>query len=648
MKKIIYTLLIVVSSSFTACQGYLDVVPDGDIETIETTFEKREDAYKWLKTCYAMIVNETADIAFSPAYWGTDEVVADEYFRNRFIESPQYLGGLFIGDGLQMAQNPYGGAWTSRSFYGGIRYCNIFLEHIDGVYNMREDEKTIWKAEVQAVKAQYYFELLRRYGPFILVPENISATATIEEMQQPRRPIDECVKAIVDLCDEAIPSLPHFRDQETNHYCYFNKEAAATLKAMALLYAASPLFNGNDMLRNMVNKNGDRLFPEYDKEKWRLAAEAADDALTICRTGGRTLITGSTDRPTPMLNIMRDIEKSSVDYGYTNTEAILLVRRQLGSDPAMYYHPVFDPSDYHYDAYTIGGFGASMKMASMFYTEHGLPLDEDKQWMASRYSMTREVDQRYANVVPINKNILSLHRRREPRFYADIAAHGTIWFRKGLSYAGNEGFEVNCLQGGNCGSPVKMFDSNIAQCLSGYYIKKYDNSDVSLYSYMLNNSSECAMVMLRLPDLLLASAEAWNEYLDAPDERVYGPLDQVRVRAGIAKVRDAWQSYARNPQKVTTKAGMRGIIHDEWNIEFMFEGRRFYNLRRWMTAPEELNTPLYGWNILGDTEERFFNNFVEPVPVWKKRGFSVPRDYFFPIGSEEVMITGCKQNPGWD
>ncbi len=93
---------------------------------------------------------------------------------------------------------------------------------------------------------------------------------------------------------------------------------------------------------------------------------------------------------------------------------------------------------------------------------------------------------------------------------------------------------------------------------------------------------------------------------------------------------------------------MRGIIHDEWNIEFMFEGRRFYNLRRWMTAPEELNTPLYGWNILGDTEERFFNNFVEPVPVWKKRGFSVPRDYFFPIGSEEVMITGCKQNPGWD
>ena len=39
---------------------------------------------------------------------------------------------------------------------------------------------------------------------------------------------------------------------------------------------------------------------------------------------------------------------------------------------------------------------------------------------------------------------------------------------------------------------------------------------------------------------------------------------------------------------------MREIIQQEWTIEFAFEGRRFWNLRRWMTAPEELNTPQYG------------------------------------------------------
>ena len=83
-------------------------------------------------------------------------------------------------------------------------------------------------------------------------------------MQQPRRPIDEVVKAIVELCDAAIPKLPYYKEQEQNHYAYFSKEGAAALKAMTLLYAASKLFNGNTMMADMVNKNGERLFPAYD------------------------------------------------------------------------------------------------------------------------------------------------------------------------------------------------------------------------------------------------------------------------------------------------------------------------------------------------------------------------------------------------
>ena len=203
------------------------------------------------------------------------------------------------------------------------------------------------------------------------------------------------------------------------------------------------------------------------------------------------------------------------------------------------------------------------------------------------------------------------------------------------------------LQGQRMGTSSKNYDIQTPQNLTGYYIKKFDNADVAFKDYYSNSTSESGDILLRLPDLLLASAEAWNEYLDKPDDRVYAPLDRVRVRAGIDKVRDAWNNYARNPQKVTTQAGMREIIRQEWNIEFAFEGRRFYNLRRWMTAHEELNTPLYGWNILGDTEERFFNNYTKPIVVWKKRSFTAPRDYLFPIGSEEVMISGCVQNPDW-
>ena len=630
-------------SVISGCSNYLDVVPDNDIETIETTFEKREGAYSWFKTCYSMITMDISDIMTCPAYWGTDEVVADDYIR---LNNPTVMPGIMIADGLQMAQSPYGNVWKSTKFYGGIRYCNLFLDHIDGVYNMQQKEKDLWKAEIQALKAQYYFELMRRYGPIILVPENIDAAASIEVMQQPRRPIDEVVKAIVDLCDLAIPKLPYYREQEQNHYAYFSKEGAAALKAMALLYAASPLFNGNKMMADMKNKQDERLFPEYDRNKWKTAAEAADEALKIAEEGGKELVQGSTVWPTSMLNTIRNIQQSCLDYDYANKEALLCVRHQRFTPPVFYHFRVPEEDQDYYDQFRIGGFGASMKMVEMFYTEHGLPLSEDKQWVASRYEKSRENDERYRNVVPLNEEVLSLHLRREPRFYADIAAHGTYWYKKTVG-GGNEPLYCNCLQGQRMGTSSKNYDIQTPQNLTGYYIKKFDNADVAFKDYYSNSTSESGDILLRLPDLLLASAEAWNEYLDKPDDRVYAPLDRVRVRAGIDKVRDAWNNYARNPQKVTTQAGMREIIRQEWNIEFAFEGRRFYNLRRWMTAHEELNTPLYGWNILGDTEERFFNNYTKPIVVWKKRSFTAPRDYLFPIGSEEVMISGCVQNPDW-
>lgn len=642
-KSFIYSLLFLSFVSFTGCQKYLDVVPDNDIETIEVTFEKREDAYTWFKTCYSMIVMDISDINTNPAFWGTDEVVADDYSR---LNVAYGIPGLLIADGLQMAQTPYGDVWKSTKFYGGIRYCNLFLQHIDNVYNMLQEEKDLWRAEIQALKALYYFELMRRYGPIVLVPENIDAAAPIEQMQQPRRPIDEVVEAIVELCDEAIPNLPYYKEQQQNHYGYFSKEGAAALKAMTLLYAASSLYNGNTMMADMVNRNGERLFPAYDREKWKTAAEAADEALEIAAAGGKQLYQGSTEWPTPMLNTIRDIQQSCLNIDYKNKETLLCVRHQRLTPP-VFYHPKFTEEDLnYYDQYCVGGFGASMKMVEMYYTEHGLPLSEDKQWLPSRHAMTTESDERYKNILPLGEDLLSLHCRREPRFYANIAAHNTYWYKKSAEGV-NEPMLCECLQGQMMGTSSKRYDSSIPQCLTGYYVKKFDNADVALKDYYMNSSSEAGDIIFRLPDLLLASAEAWNEYLDAPDERVYNPLDQIRTRAGIAKVRDAWKTYARNPQKVETQAGMREIIRQEWNIEFAFEGRRFYNLRRWMTAHEELNSPLYGWNIIGDTEERFYNNNKEPIIVWRKRSFTAPRDYFFPIGSEEVMISGCVQNPGW-
>ena len=74
------------------------------------------------------------------------------------------------------------------------------------------------------------------------------------------------------------------------------------------------------------------------------------------------------------------------------------------------------------------------------------------------------------------------------------------------------------------GTSSKNYDIQTPQNLTGYYIKKFDNADVAFKDYYSNSTSESGDILLRLPDLLLASAEAWNEYLDKPDAVSYTHL----------------------------------------------------------------------------------------------------------------------------
>ena len=63
--------------------------------------------------------------------------------------------------------------------------------------------------------------------------------------------------------------------------------AALALRAKVLLYAASPLMNGQtpaDIASELVDDQGNRLLPEaYDESKWAKAAAAAKDVIELNR-----------------------------------------------------------------------------------------------------------------------------------------------------------------------------------------------------------------------------------------------------------------------------------------------------------------------------------------------------------------------------
>ena len=80
----------------------------------------------------------------------------------------------------------------------------------------------------------------------------------------------------------------------------------------------------------------------------------------------------------------------------------------------------------------------------------------------------------------------------------------------------------------------------------------------------------------------------------------------------------------------------------------MFEGHRFWAVRRWGTAIDEgWHDKPQAWVVTAQTWQGFYNNFQGPVTVWDKAAFNPSRDYLFPIKSEEAMISGIVQNPGW-
>ena len=638
-KHYLYIMIAIISSVFTACD-YLDLVPEKDIETFESIFERKASADVWLtQSTEFMASSSFTGFTANVGVTGADELVTGDQAR-------KFCRLFKIGDGLQASQDPLDNIWTAT--YYSIRMLNTFIERIDDVYNMTDAEKRNWKAEAIAVKAFYYFELVKRYGPIVLVPKNIDVNADLSEMQIPRSHVDTCFNEIVRLLDEAIPELYYGRERIASHKLFPSREGAMALKARVLLYQASPLFNGNEFYVNFKDKSGKPYFStEVDPEKWRRAAEAADEAVQLCLDLGYKLKNGEGDKATKLLNQMRNVEMSIWDPNYQGEEAIFLT----GTSGCMHTYvvytlPIFPEG--HPDRWVSinGGVAPSMKMVEMFYTRNGLPLDMDKTWnYANRYKMGREVSNEYANVVELNADVLNLHLKREPRFYANIAADRCYWQRGATS---DKNMLVECYQGETFGLHETYLDASTYQNLTGYYLKKFSRTEVPTYQYTSNVGSigDCRWPMIRLAELYLIQAEAWNEY-EGPSEKVYKPLNKVRERAGIPDVEDSWENFSTQPNRIKTKEGMRDIIRHENAVEFAFEGHRFWDLRRWKIAHEELNDKLLGWNVLGDNERKFYNNYEGPVVVWDKATFVSPRDYLYPIKAEEAMIAGYVQNPGW-
>ncbi|AUP77917.1 RagB/SusD family nutrient uptake outer membrane protein [Flavivirga eckloniae] len=628
MKIVLKTIFVtIIALQMLSCDEYLDVTPD-NIATLDNVFNRRNTAEQYLFTCYSYIPSH-ASVNDNPGFLGADEMWSVPSSSN---------GNFQIAKGNQGVVEPYTNLW--KRMYQGIRICNIFLENIETVPDLTSAEKNRWVSEVKFLKAYYHYTLLRMYGPIVLVKENLLVSDDVETVKVPRSPIDECFDYIIELLDESYKDLPDRIENEVSELGRITKAISISLKAQILVSVASPLFNGNSDYGGFRNKDGTPLFNSvYDEAKWQIAADACKAAIEYCESVGHRLylyeprfsqydLSPTTLTKLSIRNSLTEKWNPEIIWANTNSYVIDLQGKATprGLDPNL--------GD---NGETRGDMAPPLKIVEKFYSANGVPINEDITYdYEGRFDLETPTAEHKYNLKE-GYTTAKLNFNREPRYYASLGFDGGIWYGQGRY---DDESDDLLFVSSKMGQPASMIVLH-AFSTTGYWPKKFVHFQSIVNPGNTYTTENYPFPVIRLNDLYLLYAEALNE-ARGPSTEVYEYLDRVRTRAGIPNVERAWSDFSKNPGKVRSKDGLREIIHQERTIELAFEGYRFWDLRRWKTAVNELNKPITGWDL--DQEEAL--GYYREKLIYKQT--FIPRDYFWPIEEKAILSnSNLVQNPGW-
>ncbi|NQX38489.1 Starch-binding associating with outer membrane [Pedobacter steynii] len=602
MKKFIYISLISCLTLASSCKKYLDQVPN-DRLTLEETFANRASAEKFLANVYNNIPDEFGQRNpggnKNAGLWtgGSDE--AD--FVWGFVQSNSMnIGSWDANTGF------VGDFWNN--YYRGIRSASFFMANVDKVSNdMSPELKVQYKAEARALRAMYYFYIMRLFGPVILLGETVTPPdAPAEEIQLPRNSFDECVTYVTTELDKAAADLPLVAVNDDS-YGRITKGIALAFKAQTLLLAASPLYNGNSDLSNLKNTDGKQLVSQsVDVNKWKKAADVYKAFITQFVPGTYSLFrkndaAGNYD---PYLSC-RDLFLN--DW---NSEVIFArVQSSIGSRQ-------YELTPYHNgknsDSRGSGGLGATQNQVDAFFTANGRSIDDSQSGYVNSGFAT--VATKYTKVGIYNQWV-----NREPRFYVNITYNGSTWLN-----TANGDITTELYNNGNSGKATGGGDYTT----TGYIVRKA----MGLGKWAIDNRTN---ILYRLANVYLDYAEALNE-AEPGNTDILKYLNLIRERAGIPQY-----DGTGNLPVPAGQAEMREAIRKERRVELAFENVRYFDTRRWKIAEVTDNGPIYGLNITSNLP-----GFLNVVP-FENRVFT-KKHYLWPIPSKDVNVDKLLiQNPGW-
>ena len=636
--------------TFSSCEDYLDINKYVyDQTTMDSIFLSKARTEQYINGAAALLPDESL---LTGSDWGGGVTLPSGSGADEAIIPFMLNGNSILYDQITETStkiNP----WSTC--YKGIRKANIILANISKNQEITEMESRDYRGRAYFLRAYFYFYLVRLYGPVPIVPDVAFDTdIDIAAASFERAPYDQCVEKICADFEEAAALLPLERIEAEQYMP--TKGAALAFKARMQLYAASPLFNGNTYYSDWKNSEGVNFISQTeDKSKWAKAAATFKRIIDLNKYELHTVAKMVNDKGTGTLPLPSTVSSANFPDGagdidpYKSYKSVFDGTYQPYSvKEYIYYATRSDSDDRLYFPDAIGGnatFSVTQDMVDAYCMADGRSYSEateaEKSYAAVGTSST------FALEYQLSGNRAHRDNNREPRYYATIGFNHCIW--PGTSFRGTEDLknrEVTYYSDGN----AKSSTDNNWRNRTGYTCRKYiHQEDIGHW-----NSTKKSKVwpLARYAEVLLGYAEALNEMAEGTytDEsgtvvtkdanEIVKYFNQVRYRAGQPGITTADASdYTR----------MKEIVKHEWQIEFAFESRRYWDLRRWKDAYDAYNKPIKGLDVSATSAKRadFYTVRVWNSEVYMKRMFSI-KMYFWPIDRNVLQKNGkLVQNPGW-
>lgn len=599
IKTTIHTLAIAtLIGGFSSCADYLDVSKE-----LSKNLDKEEvfSNATYLRGWYGEIYTAM------PNY---SETGLDIQNGGGFYNSWAILSGELVcahPNVLKFGQNTYTASASDfhrwATCYKAIRQAMIFLDRApESLGNPKDnnyigpDDMLRMRADVTYLLAYNYYLLFELYGPTPIVSD--IADPEQSEIDYERASVDEMVNYIDGLLSEiiegkyrdALPETLKKSEATGEDYNHKNenynlneilrptKAAALALRARLWVYAASPLFNGRyEEALKVTNKDGKRLFPDYDAQKWQTAKKHLEALLSFADSRGMHLYKSEDNDPNKSVYELFQYYNDEIIWANGNNDY-----KATGSSMEARTTPGGGGL-----SNSMGNVGFYQEMIDNFFTKDGLDISED----VANYKETGFTDLK--NVCSgkghVDKQIFNMYVNREPRFYAAVTYEGKSWH-----LYKNDTFKD---YGAYFSKGGAAYRDQTMHARTGYLLYKFNNRSI-LEDNSFNKNFARPWIYFRLADFYLYYAEVCNE-IEPSDPNIITYLDKVRERAGIPGYKQLSEDGTKNI--IGDQEKQREAIHRERIIEMLGEGNYYFDIHRWMKA---------GWskdekgNMIKDNENK--------------------------------------------